>query len=159
MPHSRDMDGPEPEHPSPWRQDLPARQPRPASPGHRVGLVQGVATRVENLGSNLSSSTVLGFRLVDPATTTATEVELRGRSIAGTLRDGDWVEVAGEPGRSGRLEPDRVTNLTTSSEVTAIGAGRGPLAKVLAVLFVLLFLVVLVVIGYGVVTMLGEPGF
>lgn len=114
---------------------------------------------MEGLGRDTASSTVLGFRLVDPHTLALTEVELRGRSIAGTVQDGDWVEVAGEPGRSGRLEPTRAANLTTGSEVTVIGSSRTPLARVLAVLVVLFFLVVLGVIAYGFLTLLGDPTF
>ncbi len=158
--HSRDVDELEPERPSPWRQDLPAHHPpRAPAPGHRIGRAAGVTTRVEGLGRETTSSTVLGFRLVDPVTSALAEVELRGRSIAGTVQDGDWVEVADRPSRSGRLEPAHVLNLTTGSEVAAIGSRRGPLARVLAVLFVLVFLLVLAVIAYGVVSTLGEPGF
>ena len=130
--------------------DLPvSRPPRPASPGHRLGRADGVSTRVEGRGSEAASQTVLAFRLVDPQTAMPSEVEIRGRTIAGTVRDGDWVEVAGEPGPSGRLEPLRVTNLSTRSEVSSVGSSRSPVARVLAVLFVLFFLTVLGAILYG----------
>jgi hypothetical protein len=101
----------------------------------------------------------MAFRLVDPQTSRPTEVELRGLSIAGTVRDGDWVEVAGEPARSGRLEPLRVANVTTGSEVSAVGSSSSPVARVLAVVIILVFLVVLAVILFNVVGMLREPGF
>jgi len=112
---------------APYEPDrLPSnRAPRPASPGHRVGRAEGVSTRVEGQGSEHASQSVLGFRLVDPGTGRPAEVELRGRTISGTVREGDWVEVAGEPGRSGRLEPRKVTNLTTGSEVGSAGDPRG----------------------------------
>ena len=140
--------------------DLPAtRPPRPAAPGHRLGRAVGVTTRVEGRGSESASQTVLAFRLVDPQTSAPTEVELRGRTIAGTVRDGDWVEVAGEPGRSGRLEPLRVTNLTTRSEVSSAGSPRSPAGRVLAVLFILFFLVVLGVILFGAYQVFTEGGF
>jgi len=139
---------------------LPSEQPpRPASAGHRVGRAEGVSTRVEGRGSQYASVTVLGFRLVDPQTGRPAEVELRGRSISGTVREGDWVEVAGEPARSGRLEPSRVTNLTTGSEVGAAGDTRGPLAKTLAVLIVLFFLVVLGFIVHGAYGVITGSGF
>jgi len=140
--------------------DLPAlRPPRPALPGHRLGRAEGVTTRVEGHGAQSASETVLAFRLVDALTPVPSEVELRRRTIAGTVRDGDWVEVAGEPGPSGRLEPLRVTNLSTRSEVSSVGSSRGPVARVLAVLFVLFFLVVLGVILYGAYDMFVLEGF
>ena len=76
----------------------------------------------------------MAFRLVDASTGQPTEVELRGRSIVGTVRDGDWVEVPGPVGRSGRLEPLTVHNLTTRSKVVARGSSRSPAARVVAVL-------------------------
>jgi hypothetical protein len=124
-----------------------------------MGRAEGVTVRVESRGSTTSSETVLAFRLVDPQTSRPTEVELRGLSIAGTVRDGDWVEVAGEPARSGRLEPRRVTNVTTGSEVSAVGSSRSPAARVLAVVILLVFVVVLAVILFNVVGMLTDPGF
>jgi hypothetical protein len=124
-----------------------------------MGRAEGVTMRVESRGSTTSSVTVLGFRLVDPQTSRPTEVELRGLSIAGTVRDGDWVEVAGEPARSGRLEPLRVTNVTTGSEVSAVGSSRSPAARVLAVVIILVFVVVLAVILFNIVGMLADPGF
>jgi hypothetical protein len=123
-----------------------------------MGRAEGVTVRVESRGSTTSSETVLAFRLVDPQTSRPTEVELRGVSIAGTVRDGDWVEVAGEPARSGRLEPLRVTNVTTGSEVSAVGSSRSPAARVLAVVILLVFVVVLAVILFNVVGMLTDPG-
>lgn len=142
------------------RGNLPASgPPRAASPGHRLGRVAGVTSRIEGRGANMPTETVLGFRLVDPHTSVPVEVELRGRSIAGTVREGDWVEVAGEPARSGRLEPLRVANLTTGSEVSAVGTSRSPVGRVLAVLFVLLFLVVLGFIAYNAYGAFTDPGF
>ena len=99
---------------------------------------------MEGRGSNASSETVLAFRLVDPASGELSEVELRGSSIAGTVRDGDWVEVTGEPAHSGRLELVRVHNLTTRSDVVATGGRRSAAGRLVAVLFVLFFLLVLV---------------
>ena len=119
------------------------KPPREALPGARIGRAEGATTRVEGRGSDARSETVLAFRMVDPASGTPTEVELRGSSIAGTVRDGDWVEVMGDPGRSGRLEPRRVHNLTTRSDVVTDGSSRGPVARVVAVLVVLFFVLVL----------------
>jgi hypothetical protein len=104
--------------------DLAAtRSPREAAPGHRLGRAAGVQTRVESQG-DFSSETILTVRLVEPGSPRPLEVELRGRTLAGTVRDGDWVEVTGEPGRSGRLEVPAVTNVTTGAEVQAVGSSR-----------------------------------
>lgn len=70
------------------------------------------------------------------------EVELRGSSLAGTVRDGDWVEVAGEVGRSGRLEVAKVTNVTTGSEVTAIGSSSTAGAKAFKIIFLIIFVAI-----------------
>ncbi|SDR69335.1 hypothetical protein SAMN04488543_0068 [Friedmanniella luteola] len=135
------------------------KPPRPAVPGARVGRVEGATTRVEGHGANVRSESVLGFRLVDPQSGVPTEVELRGTSIAGTVRDGDWVEVAGEPGRSGRLEPSRVHNLTTRADVVVAGSDRSPMARMVALLIIVVFVIVAAVIIVGVVQVFGEPGF
>ena len=151
MPHDRGVSEPSGHRPDEPRPDLPVSYPpRTASPGHRLGRAEGVGIRVEAQGSETSSQTVLSFRLSDPGTGRLSEVELRGRSIAGTVRDGDWVEMAGEPGRSGRFEPARVTNLTTGSEVTAIGSPNSTGGRITRVVFLMVFaalLVAFVVIG------------
>jgi hypothetical protein len=152
-------------HPEPYPPSEPDRDPatrwppRAAAPGCRVGRVEAVTTRVEGRGSSTSSETVLAFRIVDSQTGVPSEVELRGRSIAGTVHQGDWVEVAGEPTRSGRLEPLRVANLTTHAEVSVVGSSRSPAARVLAVVIVLVFLVVLVVLVVNAVQLFTQPGF
>ena len=152
MSHDRGMSEPSGYRPDEPRPDLPVSYPpRAAAAGHRVGRVQGVTTRVESPGSTVASQTVLAFRLVEHGSAQPREVELRGRSIAGTLQDGDWVEVAGEPGRSGRLEPERVTNLTTGSEVTALGSASsraGRFTKAAFLVFFLLVLLAMVVLGF-----------
>ena len=151
MTHTVTVSEPDSVLPSLPPSNVPAGEPaRPSVPGARVGRAAGVHTRVEARGER-SSRTVLAFRLVDPATGLPTEVELRGPSISGTVREGDWVEVAGTPGRSGRLEPGRVVNLTTRSEVSVAGVVRGPLAKALAVLLVLFFVGVLLALVFGLV--------
>lgn len=48
-------------------------------------------------------------------------MQLRGRSLAGTVRDGDWVEVAGPPNALGRWDVATVQNLTTPSTVLVMG--------------------------------------
>ncbi|WP_375424258.1 hypothetical protein [uncultured Friedmanniella sp.] len=137
---------------------LPAsRPPRPAAVGHRVGRAEGVATRVESQGTERSSETILAFRLVDPASGRPVEVELRGRSLAGTVRDGDWIEAAGEPGRSGRLELARVTNLTTSSEVTAVGSSATAGAKVFKIVFLIIFVAILLAVVGVAIWMFQQP--
>lgn len=124
---------------------LPAtRPPRPAATGCRLGRADGVTTRVESHGSTTSSETILAFRLVEPGSARPLEVELRGRSLAGTVRDGDWVEAAGEPGRSGRLEVARVTNVTTGAEVTALGSSTTAGAKAFKIIFLIIFVAIVI---------------
>ena len=159
MPHDRGVSEPSGYRPDEPRPDLPVSYPpRSASPGHLLGRAEGVAIRVESQGSE-SSQTVLSFRLADAMSGQPTEVELRGRSIAGTVQNGDWVEVESRPTRSGRLEPLVVANLTTRSEVRATGSSRSPVGRALAVVFVLVFLVVLAFIVLGFLTTFGEGGF
>jgi hypothetical protein len=117
-----------------------------------------VTTRVESHGTTASSETVLSFRLVDAESAHPLEVELRGRSLAGTVRDGDWVEVTGEPGRSGRLEVAAVSNLTTGSEVTAIGSSTTAGAKAFKVVFLVVFFAILLAV-VGSVIWMGLQGF
>jgi hypothetical protein len=142
--------------PTPPPTPLPvARPPRPASTGHLVGRVDGAATRVESYGHERSSQTVLSFRLLD-AGERPVEVELRGLSLAGTVRDGDWVEVADQR-RGGRIEAAALTNLTTGSEVKAVGSERSPGAKVFKVVFVAIFLAILVTFVVLVIGMVTDP--
>lgn len=160
MPHDRGVSEPSGLRPDEPRPDLPASYPpRSASPGHLLGRAEGVGIRVEAHGSESSSETVLSFRLTDPLSGQPTEVELRGRSLAGTVQNGDWVEVESRPTRSGRLEPLVVANLTTRSEVRAVGGSPSPLGRVLAVVFVLVFLAVLAVVVVGFITTFRGTGF
>lgn len=141
--------------PEPYSPLEPNREwtaPTPAVPVGRgvgrVGQVTGALTRQEGSGPDVRGVTVTSFRLVDPQTGVPTEVELRGRSVVGTVRDGDWVEVPGAPGRSGRLEPLLMFNLTTRSEVVVKGRVRSTGATVAVALIVLvLVLVIPVIIG------------
>lgn len=125
--------------------------------GHLVGRADGVITRVEGYSSNTSSTTVLSFRLDDPSGGRPVEVDLRGRTISGSVREGDWVEVADRRGRSGRVEVARLDNLTTGSQVSAAGSSRSPVVLVLAVLVGLIFVAVFVTIVYFAVMAFRTP--
>lgn len=133
---------------------LPAtRPPRTAGPGQRVGRAQGVQTRVEGRGSEASSQTVLTFRIIDADGGQPAEVELRGRTFSGSVQEGDWVELLDRRVRSGRYEVDRLTNLTTGSEV-ATPRGLPKVAQIiLLVVFAIIFLTILGIIITGMVSM------
>lgn len=124
--------------------------PRPPSPGSRVGRVSGAEVRQESQ-SNASSTayglTVLAFRLVEPGNPQPLDVQLRGRSLSGTVRDGDWVEVAGTPNALGRWDVAKVQNLTTSSTVLVMGGRVGKAGTLALLVFVGLLMLVLVLIG------------
>lgn len=129
--------------------DLP---PRPPSPGARLGRANGVEVRRESqhASSNaVSELTVLAFRLLEPGNPQPLDVLMRGRSLSGTVRDGDWVEVAGPANDAGRWNVAKVQNLTTGSTVLVMG-GRGSKATtvvVLVVLAILTLLILLFVVG------------
>ena len=121
---------------------VPTAPPRPPAPGHLVGQAEGVTVRTESdpyVSTRLI--TILGFRLRVPGRVPL-EVELRGLSLSGAVRDGDWVEVADRPGPTGMFTVSAVTNLTTGLPVTVTGVrrvGRG-FALAMAV-FMLLVLI------------------
>ena len=76
-------------------------------------------------GNNVTYGvTVLAFRLMEPGTPQPLDVQLRGRSLTGTVREGDWVEVAGPPDATGRWDVQRLQNLTTASTVIVMGGRR-----------------------------------
>ncbi len=149
-----------PSYPSdpPPRDDGPrlpaARAPRPASTGHLVGRVEGVTTRVESYGHERSSETVLSFRLTD-AGERPVEVELRGHALSGTVRDGDWVEVADQR-RQGRVEVATLSNLTTDAQVRAVGSPRSTGVRAFKVVFLILFLAIVAVFVAVVVMMMRD---
>lgn len=127
--------------------------PRPPAPGARVGRASGVEVRQESqyASSNATMSlTVLAFRLTEPGNPQPLDVLLRGRSLSGTVREGDWIEVAGPPDPTGRWNVDRVQNLTTGSTVVIMGGRRSKAATVVVavVLSLLVLLLLLFVIGF-----------
>ena len=129
--------------------------PRPPAPGTRTGRASGVEVRQEAqyAGNNtMYGLTVLAFRLMEPGNPQPLDVQLRGRSLSGTVRDGDWVEVAGPPDATGRWDVVKVQNLTTRSTVIMMGGRRSKAALValwvslgLILLFTLLIVVGVVV--------------
>lgn len=144
-----------PYQPSPY---VPATQPpRAAASGQRLGRADGVQTRVESHGHERSSETVLSFRLVEGTGERPVEVELRGTSLSGSIRDGDWIEVPDRLDRSGRLEVAAAHNLTTGSQVTARGSLKSPSVKVFRVIFLIVFLAILVTGIIMVTTMVMTP--
>jgi hypothetical protein len=140
----------EPSDFTPYASGVPAQPqpPRLPTPGHLVGQAEGVSVRSESdpyVAARLV--TVLGFRL-RPAGRPPVEVELRGLSLSGAVRDGDWVEVLDQPGTNGIFSVPSVTNLTTGLPVSVKGTRRP--GRVFAVVLVLFVLVVLI----GIVGML-----
>ena len=102
----------------------PTAPPRPPAPGHLVGQAEGVSVRTES-DPHVSARlvTVLGFRLRTPGRPPL-EVELRGISLTGAVRDGDWVEVPDRRGTNGMFTVPSVTNLTTGLPVSVKGVRR-----------------------------------
>ncbi len=129
---------------------VPDRPPRLPAPGHLVGRAQGVQLRTESdpyVADRLI--TVLGFRLQVPDRPQPVEVELRGRSLTGAVRDGDWVEVPEKPAATGIYSVDTVANLSTGVPVTVAGPTASAGRTVFAVLFVIIFLVILGIVIAG----------
>jgi hypothetical protein len=143
--------------PYPSQPRLPVSQPpRYATPGHRIGRAQGVQTRVEGHGRDAGSETVLTFRLLDADGGRPADVELRSRSLSGTVQEGDWVEVVDRKAPSGRYQVAQLSNLTTGAVVeTARGVAKG-VRVLLAVVFVLIFVTVLGFIIAGIALMAGS---
>lgn len=136
--------------------NLPAYElpPRPPSPGARVGRAYGVQVRQESQYSSNNAHltlTVLEFRLAEPGNPQPLDVLLRGRSLSGTVRDGDWVEVAGPPDATNRWNLDKVQNLTTGSTVVVLGGRRSKAATVVVLVFLTIVLLVFVLVVIGVV--------
>lgn len=121
--------------------------PRPPAPGTRVGRASGVEMRqelwpgTENRSYSLS---VLAFRLLEPGNPQPLDVQLRGRSLSGTVRDGDWVEVAGPPDALGRWDVSKVQNLTTGSTVIMMGVRRNKAAVIVALVVISVFMLIIV---------------
>jgi hypothetical protein len=130
-----------------------ARPPRAPGPGQRLGRAQGVQTRVEGHGRETSSETVLTFRILDADGGQPAEVELRGRTLSGSVQEGDWVELLDRRATSGRYEVDRLTNLTTGSEVTTPKGLPKTVGIVFLVVFAIVFLTILGIIIAGAVSM------
>ncbi|WP_460778957.1 hypothetical protein [Microlunatus antarcticus] len=147
-------DGPQDRGPEPTGYPAPngGYPPRPPSPGARVGRASGVEVRQElqYTGNNATyGMTVLAFRLLEPGNPQPLDVQLRGRTLSGTLREGDWVEVAGPPDATGRWDVTRVQNLTTAATVVAVGGRQGKAALTVLVVLACLILVIigLVIVG------------
>lgn len=102
---------------------------------------------MESHGHDFGSETVLSFRLLGPDGQRPRDVQLRGRSISGTVRDGDWIEVSARE-RSGRLEVEALRNLTTRAEVTTSGSSTSVGARVAKGLFLVVFVAVLLFIAW-----------
>jgi hypothetical protein len=89
--------------------------------------------------------TVLNFRVHPADHDQAIEVELRGYTLVGTVRDGDVVAIPGPIAASGRLEARQVQNLTTGTAVTTTGPARAGRACGIVVVSVLVAIILLVV--------------
>lgn len=135
--------------------NLPASElpPRPPSPGARVGRAYGAQVRQESQYSSNNTNlslTVLEFRLAEPGNPQPLDVLMRGRSLSGTVRDGDWVELVGPPDVTNRWNVDKVQNLTTGSTVVVMGGRRSKAATVVMLVFLAIVLLVFVAIMIGV---------
>ena len=146
---------PEDRRPEPLGQPLlPVSElpPRPPSPGGRVGRAYGVTVRQESQhGSNSANLalTVLELRLAEPGNPQPLDVLMRGRSLSGTVRDGDWIELAGPPDATNRWNVAEVQNLTTGSTVVVLGGRPNTVVTVVALclMAVMILVFVLVVVG------------
>ena len=133
--------------------------PRPPRPGARVGRATAVEVRQEAqyAGNNQTFGlTVLAFRLQEPGNPQPLDVMMRGRSLSGTVRDGDWVELAGPPDATGRWDLAEVQNLTTASTVVVVGGRRSKAATVAVWVVLGVFLLVALLIFVGVIAMLAQ---
>ncbi|GAA3566414.1 hypothetical protein GCM10022197_22890 [Microlunatus spumicola] len=133
--------------------------PRPPAPGARLGRVSGVSVRQEALRQSSSTTlglTVLELRLLEPGSPRPLDVVLRGRSLSGTVRDGDWVEVAGPPDATGRWNVAKVQNLTTGATVVVMGGRPSKAATVVGLVLLGLMLLVVLLVVVGVVTSLAS---
>ena len=119
----------------------------------RGGCVTGSGgrDRVEGRGSEASTVTVMTFRIVGFEGGQPAEVEIRGRTLAGTVHDGDWVELLDQRAGSGRYEVARFTNLTTGSQVASYGQKSKAGALILVLLLVLVLVVIFIIIVVGLV--------
>ena len=124
---------------------------RPVPLGRRRGQAVGVELRRESAYANTNAHTeltVLAFRLMTSPDAAPLDVVLRGRSLLGTVRDGDWIELDAEPDRFGRYDLTRIDNLTTSSVVVATGRpARGPARAAVAVIALVVIVCLLVLMG------------
>ncbi len=135
--------------------DLP---PRPPVPGARIGRASGVELRQELLpggDSTAYSATVLAFRLLEPGNPQPLDVELRGRSLNGTVREGDWIEVAGPPDALGRWSKAKLVNLTTGATVVMMG-GRSKVGTVVGLVVLSVVALIVLLIGAAVVAALAS---
>lgn len=129
------------------RSPVPAQAPLPVSGrGTWTGTATGVQTRVEGGGQNARGETVLTFRLRSAAQDQPVEVELRAYRLTGTVAEGDQVAVPGTIGRSGRLEPRQLQNLTTNTVVGAAPFHRG-LRIAFITVFALIAVMAILIIG------------
>ncbi|SEP82424.1 hypothetical protein [Microlunatus flavus] len=138
---------------------LTEQPPRMPAPGARVGRAYGVQVRQESqYASNNAhvSLTVLEFRLAEPGNPQPLDVLMRGRSLSGTVRDGDWVEVAGPPDATNRWNLQKLQNLTTGSTVVVTGGRTSKVAAVIGLTILGAMLLVFVVVLVGVLTAMGS---
>jgi membrane-associated protease RseP (regulator of RpoE activity) len=138
----------------PHQPSLPSNQPpRLPAPGHLIGVAEATTLRAESdpyVENRLI--TVLSFRLQVPGQPQPVEVDMRGISLTGTVRDGDWIEVPSQRDKAGVLAVSSANNLTTGLAVRIMGRGRpsGPRTVAAAVfLVVALVMLVMIVLAFG----------
>jgi len=126
----------------PQGQPPPVPLPVPP-PGFMIGTASGVQSRLESSSQNRLGMTVLSFRLHASDRDQPVEVEMRALSLFGTVRDGDLVSVPSTIGRSGRIEPTEVQNLTTKTLVKVSRPSKAGRVVVIVILLLLLVFFVL----------------
>lgn len=136
----------------------PSEPPRPAAPGHLVGQAKSVQIRQEILGEDLSQ-TVLSIRVDTGPQARPVDVELRGTTVSGSVREGDWIEFPIARVESGRYSVRQIANLSTSAQVEADAAVRTPQARIVRLIFLLVLLAALAFIGYVAFQMFQDPLF
>lgn len=148
----------EPPKPSDPAERVPAEvPPRAALAGQLLGRAEGVQLRTESRGNGSRDITVLAFRRHPAGTTTPYEVELRGTSLTGTVRDGDWVEVPAPSAPGNLLAPTRIMNLTSRTTVETVGDPRTPASRALRFVVIGIFVVFLLVFIVFFVTTMNAP--
>ncbi|GAA1964109.1 hypothetical protein [Microbacterium deminutum] len=107
-----------------------------------AGVVTDLQQRQEMIGRTYF--TVWSFRINRPDGSLATPVpvEMRGRYFRGAIQNGDVVDIGRALRPGSLLRPRHVRNLSTASEVKAVGRTHRVARGVFATIFLLVFLAI-----------------